>query len=297
MTLKDLNLKKWELDQLEIIADQIVKYNNIRTNADALQKEIYDFYVLDKSKREEILKLIMDKVRYEPYKIAWENILKKLENHAKNNGWEIADGNPMWFQVSNGKEKLEKGKKGNFKRYLTFSKDDTFWENYMKLNELLDNIVIQNPKGSVSFKIPNRYSGAIEHKDNLVIHFNIIEDQPKIEAAVQSTGFKNTPNRKDFGRTDYGQDTESSDSDIIAKASTAIIIRDLDTLMTDLRNSKNSSKYEKGLESIYKILKAQMEEGTHRIGLKRVRLEETMLLKNQIKKIIKEYIRQNQNKF
>ncbi len=292
------NLKKWELDQLEIIADQIVKYNNIRTNADALQKEIYDFYVLDKSKREEILNLVIDKVRYEQYKKAWENILKKLEDHAKKNGWKIADGNPMWFQVSNGKEKLEKGKKGNFKRYLTFSKDNnTFWENYMKLNELLDNIVIQNPKGSVSFKIPNRYSGAQEHKDNLVIHFNIIEDQPKIEAAVQSTGFKNTPNRKDFGRTDYGQDTESSDSDMIAKSSTAIIIRNLDMLMRYLGNSKNSLQYKQGLALINKILEDEMDKGTHRIGLKAVGLEETILLKNQIKKIIKEYIRQNQNKF
>ena len=266
--LADRSLMKGEIAALEEVAEQFLKAaKSNNPDPKALTSVIYNFYTKNHEYRDLALRIATAPPEKKKRYVTWYDSVKSTTKASGDKrGWDYSDSG-AWTQYT--KPFQGQADSGNFKRYITFDRGEdlkAFYENYGKIPYLLAYLNEVTTVGKVSFKIATHFSAAIEHKDNVVIHYKNRQDEVAVEDAVKKVGFKMT-DRSAIGRTDTGVDAEStSDSDIVAGLAAKTMLRpdNAPKFLKYLSEPKDSHEYKQGLSLINKYLSDQMELSSHR---------------------------------
>lgn len=200
----------------------------------------------------------------------WNNAIEDTKTIGQRKGWGFNNNSPAWTQFEKSSSvDPSQPRTESYKLYVTFARGKDFRdfiENINKIPNLLLNINSKPTKGKVSFKVANVVVAALQHKDNVVIHFKNKDDESLLEAAIRETGFKEV-NRESIDRTRLGVDAadesgkHSSDSQLITKKVMKNIIINKNLLLGLL---SKPSDFMEGLSAIENILSGVMKGSTHR---------------------------------
>lgn len=212
--------------------DDVIDYlqkNNQFLDKDNYQKGlsnlIYNYFVHHSDNEDALNKL----AKNDPNKFfqevkQYEEFIKKVSDAVASNGYKVTKMGWIGFRrlINNPSAMQDDGKKTN-KRYISIDLNDLF-KTYASLSILakeLNKVVSRPEHDYISFKIPETYSMAMTHKDNIVIHFYDKMAKDQIENAVQNflnaAGVKES-DRSKIGRQNFGIDLDNnSDSDMLAK--------------------------------------------------------------------------------
>jgi len=252
-----LNMHSKEIPLIEKVRAALCEVQ--ASNAGAREKliaAIYAFYTENYLLKDLVLSLVADpesKKKVMKWRSDIEDVLYAQAMHM---GWiSPRDGAGGWDAYKKPFKGLRQD--GNLKIYITLSHGadlKKFYENANKLKYLMRYLNDAPTVGLVQMKIPQSFSGWVLHKDQVVIHYNNVNDYEAVWDAIKKSGIEPFE-RSLMHREENGVDEYTSDSMIISMGAADQLIQSMGT---------TKSCYDFTDEYLFNTLLTNMRSSTHR---------------------------------